>query len=167
MLIQNVEGLRIPARFTALACTLEPVPEKAFDAWPAGRIRVREAEVRASPPAAAPGVVEHAPVIVQTLHPEAFVTLDPECRPPHAGRLRVQLDAVGVSPRFYLCFSDLGGAHGILPGRRVRLSGRSARQRLKQAHVIGQARAALHVQDVVEEDIQPSLGGDPRIELPD
>jgi hypothetical protein len=106
--IDGVEGNKVPARYTTMSCTFNPVPDAAFDKWPAGTTRVREAEVRATPPSLTPGVIHNAPVIVQSLDTEAFVTLDPACPPPRNSRLRVQLDELGRSPSFYFCFSDLG-----------------------------------------------------------
>ncbi len=99
---------KVLASYTSLACHIGPVPDQAFDKWPAGRIRAREAVVRATPPPALPGVVEHAPVIVQSLHPEARLSRYADCRTRET-RLRVMLNALGESPGFYLCFSDLGG----------------------------------------------------------
>jgi hypothetical protein len=109
MVVEGIGDQRIPARYNSLECTLDPAPDSAFDKWPAGRIRVRSAEVHATAPANAPTVVEHAPVIIQVLHPEAFVTRDPECGGERTTRLRVQLDELGRSPKFYFCFSDIGG----------------------------------------------------------
>ena len=109
MIIEGIDNGRVPARYNALECTLDPSPDQTFEKWPEGATRVREAEVRATAPAGQPSVVEHAPVIIQTLHPEAFVTLDPNCGPPRNSLLRVQLDQLGQSPRFYFCFSDIGG----------------------------------------------------------
>jgi hypothetical protein len=110
MLLEGGSGQTVPARFDRLACTLAPAPTQPFDKWPPGAIRVREAEVRATPPASSPTVIENAPVHVDVLSAEAFVTLDPSCsdetRPT---RLRVQLDENGRSPKFYFCFSDIGG----------------------------------------------------------
>ena len=114
MVIEGVDSFQVPARYNALGCTIEPEPDNAFNKWPAGAVRVREAEVRASPPANAPSVIEHAPVIIETLDSEVFVTLDPECNPPRDSRLRVQLDALGRSPKFYFCFSDIGGDNMLL-----------------------------------------------------
>jgi hypothetical protein len=54
-------------------------------------------------------VIEHAPVIVESLYSEAMLTLDPTCATRDT-RLRVQLDGVGQSQTFYVCFSDIGGA---------------------------------------------------------
>lgn len=101
----------IPRTFASLDCILTPVPDEAFDKWPAGKTRVREAEVRATPPPGTPGVIDHAPVIVQSFHPEVFVTRDPTCPEPRTSRLRVQLDDLGRSPKFYFCFSDIGGTN--------------------------------------------------------
>ncbi len=110
MLMEGVEGNKVPARFNALKCILEPLPDSGFEKWPEGTTRVREAEVRASAPSTNPTVINHAPVIIETLHPEAFVTLDPTCPAPRDSRLRVQLDELGRSPKFYFCFSDIGGS---------------------------------------------------------
>ena len=109
MLTEGITADTVPARYNALKCTLEPVPDSGFDKWPVGATRVREAEVRASAPSTNPTVINHAPVIIETLHPEAFVTLDPTCPAPRDSRLRVQLDELGRSPKFYFCFSDIGG----------------------------------------------------------
>jgi hypothetical protein len=110
MLFEGGTGSTIPARFDRLACSIEPTPPMAFDKWPPGAIRVREGEVRAQKPPTNPGVVDHAPVIIQSLSPEAFVTLDPTCADEDRKSLiRVQLDQDGVSPKFYFCFSDIGG----------------------------------------------------------
>ena len=110
MIIEGVDNGRVPARYNALACTLEPSPDQTFEKWPLGSTRVREAEIRATAPSNQPSVVQHAPVIVQTLHPEVFVTLDASCSPPRDTRLRLQLNALGQSPKFYFCFSDIGGS---------------------------------------------------------
>lgn len=114
LLLEGVSGSQVLARYNQLACSLEPVPDQSFDKWPAGEVRVRAAEIRASGPPATPGVVEHAPVIIETLHPEAFVTLDKNCSQPRTNRLRLQLDAIGRSPTFYFCFSTLGGSEVAL-----------------------------------------------------
>jgi hypothetical protein len=114
MIIEGVDSAKVPARFNALECTLSPEPDNIFNKWPPGATRVREAEVRATPPSNAPTVIEHAPVIVETLHPEVFVTFDPACPEPRLSRLRVQLDELGRSPKFYFCFSDLGGDNMLL-----------------------------------------------------
>ncbi len=110
LLVEGVEGNRVPARYNRLECTLAPVPDGTFDKWPEGVIRVREARVRATPPTVSPASLQHAPVVVESLHTEAFVSLDASCSGAHASRLRVQLDASGESPPFYFCFSDLGGS---------------------------------------------------------
>lgn len=107
LIVEEVEGSRVRARFDNLECTLSPSPDADFDKW--ARPRVREARVTATAPINAPTVIEHAPVIIQTLHPEVVVSLDPTCPEPRSSNLRVQLDATGNSPPFYLCFSDIGG----------------------------------------------------------
>ncbi|MBM4374847.1 MAG: hypothetical protein FJ095_07165 [Deltaproteobacteria bacterium] len=107
--IEGTSDARVHARFDKLACSLAASPDTPFDKWPTGAIRVRTARVIASPPLANPGTIEHAPVFVETLHPEAFVSLDPSCAPPHTSRVRVVLDALGRSPDIHVCFSDLGG----------------------------------------------------------
>ncbi|WP_437995782.1 hypothetical protein WMF26_31780 [Sorangium sp. So ce185] len=100
---------RVLATYVPLTCTIGPLPDDLGATWRPGAIRSREARVRASPPQNAPGVVEHAPVIVESLHSEAALSLDPQCRE-RTTRLRVLLGATGESPPFTLCFSDLGGA---------------------------------------------------------
>jgi hypothetical protein len=107
MVIEGVGGNSVQARYDDLECTLEPSPDDTFNKWQ--RPRVREARITATAPINAPTVIEHAPVIIQTLHPEVVVSLDPSCPEPRASHLRVQLDATGNSPPFYFCFSDIGG----------------------------------------------------------
>jgi hypothetical protein len=114
MIIEGVDSAKVPARYNALKCTLVPEPDNTFDKWPKGATRVREAEVRATPPANAPTVIANAPVIVETLNAEVFVTLDPDCGEPRTSRLRVQLDELGRSPKFYFCFSDIGADNMLL-----------------------------------------------------
>jgi hypothetical protein len=109
MLIEDVEGSRVRAKYDKLACSLSASPDKPFDKWPVGTTRMRKATVRASPPSVYPASIEHAPVIIESLHSEAFISLDPSCPAPRSTRLRTQLDAVGRSPAFYFCFSDVGG----------------------------------------------------------
>lgn len=116
---QNAD--KVPATYGRLSCQVDPASSNAYEAWPAGKIRVLEAIVRANPPAATPQIVKHAPVIIQTLHSEARLSLSPSCEASErASRLRVQLQpkqldeddqavTVGESPPFYLCFSDIGG----------------------------------------------------------
>ncbi|MCA9622671.1 MAG: hypothetical protein KC731_26810 [Myxococcales bacterium] len=111
LIIEGGDNSSIRARYNSLSCSLAPMPDTPFPKWPEGAIRVREAEIRVTPPAGSPGVVEHAPVIVQSFSPEAFVTLDATCAEPRTSRLRVQLDALGRSPKFYFCFSDVGGSN--------------------------------------------------------
>ena len=98
----------VPATFTRLQCVSGPVPPDPFERWPQGLIRFRPATIRASPPPKTPGVIDHAPVIVESLYSEAMLALDPSCATRDT-RLRVQLDAIGQSQTFYLCFSDIGG----------------------------------------------------------
>ncbi|MBI4706283.1 MAG: hypothetical protein HY744_34740 [Deltaproteobacteria bacterium] len=99
---------KVLATYSRLACSIGPKPDLPESQWPDGQIRVREAWVRADPPPTQPGAIEHAPAIVQSLHPEGMLSLLGNCAG-RSSRLRVQLDAKGESPRFYLCFSDLGG----------------------------------------------------------
>ncbi len=96
------------ATYVPLRCTIGPLPDDLGATWRPGAIRAREARVRASPPLNAPGVVEHAPVIIESLHSEAALSLTPDCRE-RTSRLRVLLGATGESPPLILCFSDLGG----------------------------------------------------------
>ncbi|MBM4358217.1 MAG: hypothetical protein FJ096_08900 [Deltaproteobacteria bacterium] len=107
--IEGASSSRVQARYDKLACELTAAPDTPFDKWPTGAIRVRTARVLASAPPSSPGLLEHAPVLIETLAPEASVSLDPTCPSPHERRLRVQLDALGRSPEVFLCFSDLGG----------------------------------------------------------
>ncbi|XXX72936.1 hypothetical protein WMF30_35340 [Sorangium sp. So ce134] len=102
------ESDRVLATYVPLTCTIGPLPDDLGATWRPGAIRSREARVRASPPQNAPGVVEHAPVIIESLHSEAALSLAPDCRE-RTTRLRVLLGATGESPPFTLCFSDLGG----------------------------------------------------------
>ncbi|AUX44953.1 hypothetical protein SOCE26_064230 [Sorangium cellulosum] len=102
------ENDRVLATYLPLTCTIGPLPDDLGATWRPGAIRAREARVRASPPQNAPGVVEHAPVIVESLHSEAALSLAPDCSE-RTTRLRVLLGATGESPPFTLCFSDLGG----------------------------------------------------------
>ncbi|WP_438014182.1 hypothetical protein WMF18_25060 [Sorangium sp. So ce315] len=102
------ESNRVLATYVPLTCTIGPLPDDLGAVWRPGAIRAREARVRASPPQNAPGVVEHAPVIIESLHSEAALSLGRDCRE-RATRLRVLLGPTGESPPFTLCFSDLGG----------------------------------------------------------
>ena len=99
---------RVLATYLPLRCTHRPPAGRSRRHWRPGAIRAREARVRASPPLDAPGVVEHAPVIIESLHSEAALSLTPDCSE-RTTRLRVLLGATGESPPFILCFSDLGG----------------------------------------------------------
>ena len=96
------------ATFVPLQCTIGPLPDDLGSKWRKGQIRARETYVRATPPSAAPSVVENAPVIVESLGSEAALSLAEGCEKRET-RLRVRLDATGQSSPFYICFSDIGG----------------------------------------------------------
>ncbi len=102
------ETSRVLATFLPLQCTSGPVPDSLGSNWREGQIRFRKAYVRATAPPASPGVVEHAPVIIEPLHPEAELSLTEDCTN-RVPRLRVLLNATGESDPFYFCFSDIGG----------------------------------------------------------
>jgi hypothetical protein len=110
LIIEGVAGSKVPARYTSLECSLGPVPDTTYEKYPEGLTRVRQAEVRADGPLTAPSVVEHAPVLIDSLDPEVFVSFDDRCTPPGDSRLRVQLDGKGKSPPFFFCFSQLGSS---------------------------------------------------------
>lgn len=97
--------------YTALSCTnIDVEPGDLGSKWRDGNIRAREAFVRATAPATAPGVVASAPVIIESLSSEAALSLSAACADAdRAPRLRVLLDDTGQSPPFFVCFSDLGG----------------------------------------------------------
>jgi hypothetical protein len=100
---------RVLATFVPLKCTIGPVPDDLGSKWRPGEIRFREAFVRATPPPTSPGVVEHAPVIIEPVNSsEAALSLTPKCEE-RVPRLRVLLDVEGKSKPFYMCFSDIGG----------------------------------------------------------
>jgi hypothetical protein len=101
---------RVLATFLPLQCTIGPVPDDLGSKWRDGQIRVRQAFVRATAPPTSPGVVENAPVTIESLHAEAALSLDQQCKDAdRKTRLRVLLDVNGESPPFFLCFSDIGG----------------------------------------------------------
>jgi hypothetical protein len=102
---------RVLPTYTALSCTtIDTLPGDLGSKWRPGKIRSRPAVVRASAPAAEPGVVANAPVIIESLSSEAALSLDAACdETSRKSRLRVVLDATGESPPFHLCFSDIGG----------------------------------------------------------
>jgi hypothetical protein len=102
---------RILPTYTALSCTtIDSLPTDLGSKWRPGKIRSREAFVRASAPSNQPGIVENAPVIVQSLSAEAGLSLDEACGDAdRSTRLRLLLGDTGESPKFYLCFSDIGG----------------------------------------------------------
>lgn len=96
----------IAPTYLALSCSIDALPEDLGTKWPEGRIRAREAFVRASAPVNSPTVVENAPVVVESLSPEAALSTDETCAE-RTTRLRVLLNAQGESERFFTCFSDL------------------------------------------------------------
>lgn len=105
---ETFDGARVLPTYLALACTAGPLPDDLGSKWRSGAIRSREAYVRATPPSNAPGVVENAPVIVESLFSEAALSTTSDCAD-RKTRLRVLLGSTGESERFYLCFSDIGG----------------------------------------------------------
>ncbi len=116
--VSNSEEIR--PTFLALQCTVDALPQDLGDKWPLGRIRAREVFVRATAPAASPTVTEHAPVVIESLNAEGALSLDESCEE-RTTRLRVLLDAKGESPRFFACFSDVGGnvRIGVQSGEKV------------------------------------------------
>jgi len=96
------------ATYLALACTTGPVEQTPEEKWRPGQIRALEAYARATPPTVSPGVVENAPVTIESLDSEAALSLSQDCGE-RVTRLRTLLGATGESPRFYLCLSDIGG----------------------------------------------------------
>ncbi|MDI1476042.1 hypothetical protein [Polyangium sp. y55x31] len=105
---ESLDGARVLPTFLALKCTVGPLPDDLGSKWRPGAIRSREAFVRATPPSNAPGVVENAPVIIESLFSEAALSTTSDCAD-RKTRLRVLLGATGESERFFLCFSDIGG----------------------------------------------------------
>lgn len=103
---------QVKPTFLALACAADSLPEDLGNKWPDGRIRSREVYVRATAPAANPNVIENAPVVIESTSSEGALSLDADCVE-RTTRLRVTLDGTGQSPRFFACFSDLGGEVGI------------------------------------------------------
>ncbi len=99
---------RVLATFLPLQCTVDAVPSDLGSKWREGQIRSREAFVRATPPPDEPAAVENAPVIIESLSSEAQLASDASCSD-RTSRIRRQLDATGQSPRFFVCFSDIGG----------------------------------------------------------
>lgn len=102
------DSSRVLPTFLPLQCTAGPLPNSLGSNWREGEIRYRKAYVRATAPPSSPGVVENAPVIVESLHPEAELSLTEDCKD-RVPRLRVLLNATGESNPFYVCFSDIGG----------------------------------------------------------
>jgi hypothetical protein len=105
---ESFNGKRLLPTYLALNCTIGPVPDDLGSKWRPGAIRTREAQVRATPPLSAPGVVDSAPVIIEALGSEALLSTKPDCLD-RSTRLRVLLGQTGESEKFYLCFSDIGG----------------------------------------------------------
>lgn len=97
--------------FGALACTtIDAAPGDLGSKWRPGHVRSRQAFVRATAPATAPGAIANAPVIVEALSSEAALSLAPACDDAdRVTRLRLLLGATGESPPFHVCFSDIGG----------------------------------------------------------
>ncbi len=109
MIVGGVDDVdHVLATFLPLQCTIGPLPDDLGSKWRKGQIRSRETYVRATPPSAAPSVVENAPVIVESLGSEAALSLEEGCDKRET-RLRVRLDSTGQSSPFYICFSDIGG----------------------------------------------------------
>lgn len=110
----------ILATYETLQCSIGPVPDNLGSKWREGKIRARQANVRATPPPGLPGVVANAPVIIESLSSEAAISLSDDCVD-RTSRVRVLLDATGQSPPFFLCFSDVGGAirFGVSSGQKV------------------------------------------------
>lgn len=109
MIVGGVDDVdHVLATFLPLQCTIGPLPDDLGSKWRKGQIRARQTYVRATPPSAAPSVVENAPVIIESLGSEAALSLAEDCETRET-RLRVRLDATGQSSPFYLCFSDIGG----------------------------------------------------------
>ncbi|MBW2527172.1 MAG: hypothetical protein JRI23_23520 [Deltaproteobacteria bacterium] len=161
---------KIPASYSRLACNIGPDASEAYDAWPQGEVRSLEAIVRANPPPATPQIVQHAPVIIQTLHSEARLSLDPSCSAEErVSRLRVQLQpkevegrdetlTVGESPPFFLCFSDIGGAVEI-----EYFSGELTNQPNRQLNVEPEPRLLRVV--TLKTSVAQGLGAQPVVEL--
>jgi hypothetical protein len=109
MIVGGIDDVdHVLATFLPLQCTIGPLPDDLGSKWRKGQIRSRETYVRATPPSAAPSVVENAPVIVESLGSEAALSLAEGCEKRET-RLRVRLDSTGQSSPFYICFSDIGG----------------------------------------------------------
>lgn len=103
------DASRVLPTFRALQCSVDVVPEDLGSKWRTGEIRSFEAFVRATAPTNAPTVVENAPVIIESLSSEGALSLEESCEQRET-RLRLLLGPTGQSEKFFLCFSDLGGA---------------------------------------------------------
>lgn len=102
---------RVLPTYDALACTtIDSLPGDLGSKWRPGSIRAREAFVRATAPATQPGVVENAPVVIESLSSEGALSLAADCADEdRVTRIRLLLGPTGESPPFYVCFSDIGG----------------------------------------------------------
>ncbi len=129
MQIEGITGNRVRAKYDKLACKLDASPDQPFDKWPVGKTRMRRAQIRATPPPTAPATIENAPVIVESLSAEVFVTKDSTCAPPRNNRLPLRLDKVGRSEEFFFCFSDVGG-------QQVQLTATSSGQQAQPQNVL-------------------------------
>ncbi len=109
----------ILATYQTLQCSIGPVPDNLGSKWREGKIRARQANVRASAPPGLPSAVINAPVIIETLSTEAALSLTDDCVT-RQSRIRVTLDATGQSAPFFLCFSDVGGTiqFGVSSGQK-------------------------------------------------
>ena len=105
---ESFNGKRLLPTYLALKCSVGPEMEDLGSKWRPGGIRSREAQIRATAPLSAPGVLENAPVIIEALNSEALLAEKADCAD-RQSRLRVLLGQTGESDRFYLCFSDIGG----------------------------------------------------------
>ncbi len=102
---------KVAATYTSMACSLDADSGGTqFDKWPDAP-RVIEAEVRAVQKLGAS--IADAPVFINVLNSEAFVTIDSTCQPPRSTRLRLPFDELGLATTFYFCFSDLGGSVSV------------------------------------------------------
>lgn len=102
---------KVAATYASMACSLDADGGGTqFDKWPDAP-RVIEAEVRAVQKLGAS--IADAPVFINVLNSEAFVTTDNTCKPPRSTRLRLTFDELGLATTFYFCFSDLGGTVNV------------------------------------------------------
>jgi len=113
-------GEEIAPTYLALECSVDSLPSDLGSKWPEGRIRSRELFVRATPPSSTPTIVQNAPVVVESLTSEGALSEDASCTT-RTTRLRILFDQKGETPRFFACFSDLGGdvSFGVHSGQKV------------------------------------------------